>query len=71
MMCNPTRSVGLPTVTSTYICTKAGGSQDESLLPPSPHLSWEVYWVVGEPNARICDMERTHYHHRETKEFAS
>jgi hypothetical protein len=40
------------------------------LLPPSPHLSLEVDWVMGEPNAGSCDMERTDYHHRKTEEFA-
>jgi hypothetical protein len=51
MVCNPTRSVGSPTQNDTRICTKAGGSHDESLLPPCPHLSLEVHSVVGEPNA--------------------
>jgi hypothetical protein len=48
MMCNPTLSTGSPTRTDTRICTKVGGSHDESLLPPSPHLSLEVDWVSGE-----------------------
>jgi hypothetical protein len=51
MVCNPTRLAGSPTQTGTRICTKVGGSHDESLLPPSPHLSLEVNFVVGEPNA--------------------
>jgi hypothetical protein len=71
MVCNPTRSAGLPTRTGTRICTKVGGSHNESLLPPSPHLSLKIDWVVGEPNAGSYDMKRTSYHHRETKEFVS
>jgi hypothetical protein len=67
MVCNPTWLVGSPTRTGTHICTKTGGSHDESLLPP-PHLLLEVDWVGG-PNAGRYDTERTHYHHRETEEF--
>jgi hypothetical protein len=26
--------------------------------------------VTGEPNAGLCDTERTDYHHRETEKFA-
>jgi hypothetical protein len=70
MVCNPTWSAGSPTETGTRICTKAGGSHDESLLPP-PHLSLEVDWVVEQPNVESCDTKRTGYHHKETKEFAS
>jgi hypothetical protein len=69
MVCTPTRSAGSPTGTGTHICTKAGGSHDESMLTPSPHLSLEVDWVAGEPNAGSCNTERTDYHHRETEEF--
>jgi hypothetical protein len=69
MMCNPSWSAGSPTGTGTRIWTKAGGSHDESLLSPSPHLSLEVNWVAGQPNARSCDTKRTGYHHRKTKEF--
>jgi hypothetical protein len=65
MVCNPTRSVGLPTGTGTHICTKVGGSHDESLLPPSPHLSLEVDWVVGQSDVGSCNTERTGYHHRQ------
>jgi hypothetical protein len=54
MVCNPTRSAGSPTETGTRICTKACGSHDESLLPLSPHLSLEVDWVAGQPNAGSC-----------------
>jgi hypothetical protein len=68
MVCNPTLLVGLLTGTGTCICTKVGGSHDESLLPPCPHLSSEVDWVAGQPNAGSCDMERTSYHHMR-KEF--
>jgi hypothetical protein len=46
-----------------------GVSHDESLLPLSPHLSFEMDWVAGQPNAGSCDMERTGYHHRKKKEF--
>jgi hypothetical protein len=67
MVCNPNRLAGSPTGTGTRICTKAGGSQDESLLPLSPHLSLEVDWVAGQPNAGSCDTERTGYHRREKK----
>jgi hypothetical protein len=59
--------VGSPTRTGTRICTKTGGSHDESLLPPSPHLTLEVDWVAGQPNAGSCDMERTGYHHMKKK----
>jgi hypothetical protein len=69
MVCNLTRSVGSPIGISTRICTKAGGSHDESLLPPSPHLSLEVDWVAGPPNAGSYDTKRIGYHRRETKEF--
>jgi hypothetical protein len=64
MVCNPTRSVGSPTGTGTRICTKAGGSHDESLLPLSLDLSLVVDWVAGQPNAGSCDIKRTGYHHR-------
>jgi hypothetical protein len=47
-----------------------GGSHDESLLPLSPHLSLEVDWVAGQPNAGSCDTEMTGYHHKKKKEFA-
>jgi hypothetical protein len=67
MVCNPNRSAGSPTRTGTRICTKAGGSHDESLFPLSPHLSLEVDWVAGQPNAASCDTERTDYHHRGKK----
>jgi hypothetical protein len=67
MVCNPNQSAGSPTRTSTRICTKEGGPHDESLLPLSPHLSLEMDWVVGQPNAGSCDMERTGYHRREKK----
>jgi hypothetical protein len=70
MVCNPTWLVVSPTRTDTRICTKASGSHDESLLPPSPHVSSEVDWVVGQPNAGSYDTKTTRYHHRETKEFA-
>jgi hypothetical protein len=30
----------------------------------------EVDLVTGEPNAGLCDTERTDYHHRETEKFA-
>jgi hypothetical protein len=33
----------------THICTEAGASHDESLLPLSPHLSLAVDWVAGNP----------------------
>jgi hypothetical protein len=64
MVCNPTRSTGSSTGTGTRICTKAGDSHDESLLSLSPHLSLEVDWVAGQPNAGSCDTKRTGYHHR-------
>jgi hypothetical protein len=44
-----------------------GGSHDESLLPLSPHLSLEVDWVAGQPNAGSCDTEMTGYHHKKKK----
>jgi hypothetical protein len=69
MVCNPTWLAGSPTGTGTHICIEASDSHDELLLPPSPHLSLEVDWVAGEPNARSYDTERTHYHHREIEEF--
>jgi hypothetical protein len=64
---NPNRLAGSPTGTGTHICTNAGGSHNESLLPFSPHLSLEV----GQSNAASCDTERTAYHHRKKKEFVS
>jgi hypothetical protein len=69
MVYNPTQLAGSPTWTGTCICTKVNGSLDELLLPPSLHLSLEVDWMAEEPNAGHCDMERTHFHHRETEEF--
>jgi hypothetical protein len=68
-VCNPTWLAGSLTGTGTHICTKAGGSHDELLLSPSPHLSLKVDWVAGQSNARSCSTERIGYHHRETKEF--
>jgi hypothetical protein len=32
-----------------------------------PHLSLEVDWVAGQPNAASCDTERIGYHHTEKK----
>jgi hypothetical protein len=67
MVCNSTRSAGSPTEISIRICTKMGGSHDESLLPLSPHLSLEVDWVARQPNVGSYDTERTGYHHREKR----
>jgi hypothetical protein len=33
-------------------------------IPLSPHLSLEVDWMAGQPNAGSCDTEMTGYHHR-------
>jgi hypothetical protein len=68
MVCNPNWSTGSPTGTGTHICTKVGGSHDESLLPLSPHLPLEVDWVAGQPNTASYDTKMTGYHHRK-KEF--
>jgi hypothetical protein len=65
MVCNPTRSTGSPARTGTHICTKVGGSHNDSLLSPS-HLSLEV---ARQPNVGSYDTETTRYHHGETKEF--
>jgi hypothetical protein len=54
-------------MTGTRICTKADDSHDELLLPLSPHLSLEVDWVVGQPDAESYDTEMTGYHHRKKK----
>jgi hypothetical protein len=67
MVCSPTQSTGYPTGTGICICTKAGGSHDKLLLPLSPHLSLDVDWVVGQPNAISYDTETTDYHHRGKK----
>jgi hypothetical protein len=54
-------------MTGTRICTKADDSHDELLLPLSPHLSLEVDWVVGQPDAESYDTEMTGYHHRKKR----
>jgi hypothetical protein len=54
MVCNPTRSAGSPARTGTHICTKVGGSHNESLLPPSPHLWLGVDLVVGGPMLKVA-----------------